>query len=449
MKKISSVLICIAFSICSLAQTEGYAFSSVGIRIYDVSASVLAEVNRIPDKEKRLVQIDCSTLSQSDFNGVIAKLKWVKKLSIEKSSGLIDDINAVGKLKDLEVFHMSNFTTTQNPISLAPLRDLTALKELIISDSQISGADTLRTLVNLQSVSFENSDINTLGFLASMPQLEKLNIAGKHHTFQNYDTLRTLTDLRSLDISENPQATTENVEAFSDFTMLTNVRIASCPLSSLSFLYSSASRLQTFDASSCPNIANFDLLMRASKLKKVNISNTAAKTITFAKNKVDLKDLRLANTEVESIEALASSINLEWLDISNTKVQDISALVGMTKLKRLLMSHCSAVADVKALSGCESLKVFDCSHSQLASIDGLERCTNLSVIDLSYTMVTDLKPLFSAKKIERLTLDKANAQQVQLDVLKKRSPLIIINLRSEVVEEPKATEEPPAEEEGE
>lgn len=87
MKKISSVLICIAFSICSLAQTEGYAFSSVGIRIYDVSASVLAEVNRIPDKEKRLVQIDCSTLSQSDFNGVIAKLKWAKKLSIEKSSG--------------------------------------------------------------------------------------------------------------------------------------------------------------------------------------------------------------------------------------------------------------------------------------------------------------------------------------------------------------------------
>lgn len=79
----------------------------------------------------------------------------------------------------------------------------------------------------------------------------------------------------------------------------------------------------------------------------------------------------------------------------------------------------------------------------------MEGCINLSVIDLSYTMVTDLKPLFSAKKIERLTLDKANAQQVQLDVLKKRSPLIIINLRSEVVEEPKATEEPPAEEEGE
>ncbi len=441
MKKIFSLLICVAFSICSQAQTEGYAFSSVGIRIYDISASVLSEVNRIPDKEKRLVQIDCSALSQSDFNGVIAKLKWAKKLSIEKSSGLIDNINAVGKLKDLEVFHMSNFTTTQNPISLAPLRYLTALKELIITDSQISGADTLRTLVNLQTVSFENTDINTLGFLTSMPLLEKLNIAGKHHTFQNYDTLRTLTNLRSLNISENPQATTENVEAFSDFTMLTNVSIASCPLSSLSFLYSSASRLQTFDARDCPNIANFDLLMRASKLKKVNISNTAAKTITFAKNKVNLKDLRLANTEVESIEALVYSINLEWLDISNTKVQDLLPLTGMAKLKRLFMSNCTAITDLRPLAGCESLKVLDCSHTQLASIEGLETCTNLSVIDLSYTLVTDLKPLFSVKKIERLNLDlhaETSAQQVQLDVLKQQFPLIVVNLRAEVEDaEPK------------
>lgn len=437
MKKIFLLLISVAFSICSVAQTEGYAFSSVGIRIYDVSASVLAEVSRIPDKEKRLVQIDCSALSQSDFNGVIAKLKWAKKLSIEKSSGLISDIDAVQKLKDLEVFHMSNFAATVNPISLAPLRQLTALRELIITNSQICDADTLRTLVNVESVSFENSSINALGFLASMPQLKKLNIAGNHHTFQNYDTLRALTDLRLLDISENPQATTENVEAFSDFSMLTNVNISSCPLSSLSFLYSSASRLQTFEASNCPNISNFDLLMRASKLKKVNISNTEAKTITFAKNKVDLKDLRLANTKVESIEALVSSINMEWLDISNTQVQDLSPLAGMTKLKRFYMPHCNAVTDVKPLAGCEALKVLDCSHSQLSSIEGLETCTNLSVIDLSKTMVTDLKPLFSAKKIERLTLDlhaETTAQQVQLDVLKKRSPLIVINLRTSTEE---------------
>ncbi len=426
MKQIILLINCIIISLYSVAQYNGYALSSAGIRIYDASASVLSEINKIDGKEKRLVQLGAET-SQSDFDNICAKLKWIQKFSIEKTTD-ITDWSSLKKLKDLEYLKIDNGShPTDDSVSLASLAELTSLKEIHILGKRVTDTEVISTLTELESVSFVNTQLASLGFLSQIKGLKKLTLSGTNHTFTNYDTLRKLNQLTTLDVSYNPQATADNLDVFSDVSTLTKVDVSYCEnLKSLGFLYGSTGKLQEFYAVGCTNIGNFDMLIRCQKLKKVDISNSSAKNVKFLVNKLYIKDLRLSHTEVSSISELAQSIELERLDVSYTQVDSINFLHNMTKLKRLNISH-SNITDVSALSGCTALIDFDCSNTPLSSIAGMDQCINLTKINIGHTMISDLTPFYSAKKIKSIIINE-HIQPAELEALKRRSPLIIIDV---------------------
>ena len=408
--------------VCS-AQYNGYSLSSASVRIYDASASVLNEIQKISEIENRLVQFG-TEISQSDFDNVCSKFKWIKKMTVENTEN-ITDLTSVKKLKDLESFQLKKCHSME-PISLAPLAEVASLKEIVVLATDVVDYESLSKLENLESVSFEKSPLASLGFLSQMKQLKKLNISGRSHTFKNYDTLAALNQLTMLDISYNLQATDASMDVFSDVATLTKVNVSECDrLKSLGFLYSSTSRLQEFYGVGCDSIGNFDMLIRATRLKKVDISHSSAKNVTFLKNKVNMKELNVAHTQVASIAELEPNVNLEKLDISYTNVADISVLSVMDKLKRLNISH-TLVTDVSPLAGCISLTDFDCSYTQISSIEGMEQCEKLSRINISYTPIEHLQPFYAAKKIKEIILDD-DILSVHTDALKRRSPLIIIN----------------------
>lgn len=423
-KTIVVVLVFLHIVFCASAQYNGFSLSTAGVRIYDASASVLSEINKVPEIENRLVQVGAD-ISQSDFDNICSKFKWIKKLSIENSEEIID-LSSVKKLKELEYLQLKNCSGADS-ISLAPFAELLSLKTLLIVNTAIYDYETLSSLTNLETLSFEKSPIASLDFLTQMTQLKKLNLLGSNHTFKNYDALGKLQQLTYLNVAGNPQATTDNLDVFSDVATFTKVDVSGCKhLKSLTFLYSSAARLQEFFASGCDSIGNFDILMRAAKLKKVDISNTTAKNITFLRNKVNMKELHIHGTSVQSIEELVDCVNMEILDISSTQVKDVSMLSGMSKLKRLNISS-TEVEDVSALSGCPSLVWFDCTAAHnLASVEGMEACEKLNKVYLGKTLIRDLKPLYAAKKITYIQVDE-EVPQVHLEALQRRSPLIVID----------------------
>ncbi len=419
-----SILSFLLISSSSFGQHKGFSLSTVSVRIYDASASVLSEINKVPDIERRSVLIG-SELSQSDFDDVCSRLKWITKLSVENSHD-ISDLSSVRKLKDLESFQLKKCSPGK-PISLLPLSDVETLKRLFVISTEVVDYESLGALTQLEEISFEKSPITSLDFLASMTQLKSLNVMGANHTFQNYDTLAKLQQLTYLNVSGNPQATSDNLDIFSDVSTLTKVDVSDCDhLKSLGFLYSCVGRLQEFYAVGCDSISNFDALIRASKLKKVDISNSKAKNISFLKNKLNMKELRIHGTLVQSIEELSVCENMEMLDISNTNVSDISTLSVMSKLKRLNISG-TLVDSVSALSGCPSLVWFDGSSAgNLTSLEGMEACEKLNKIYLGHTQVRNLRPLYAAKKISYIQVDE-DVPQVHLEALKRRSPLIVID----------------------
>ncbi len=423
LKTIAVVLVFSHFVFGSFAQYNGFSLSTAGVRIYDASASVLSEINKVPEIENRLVQVGAD-ISQSDFDNICTKFKWIKKLSVE-SSEEIDDLSSVKKLKELEFFQLKKCSPAKD-ISLAPLAECVMLKELNVIATNVCDYEALATLINLENISFENSELHSLGFLSQMKQLKKLNLAGNNHTFQNYDSLGKLNQLTMLNVAGNIQATDDNLDVFSDVTTFTKVTISNCDrIKSLGFLYSSTSRLQEFYAIDCDSIGNFDMLIRAVKLKKVDISHTPAKNVTFLRDKANLKELNASHTLVSSISELETSVNLEKLDISYTSIDDISVLNNMSSLKRLNLSH-TLVTDVSPLAGCVSLTDFDCSHTQIASIEGMENCEKLSRINIGYTLIEHLQPFYSAKKIKEIVMND-NIMSVHIEALQRRSPLIVID----------------------
>lgn len=432
MKKYILLLIVCFTTLSVNAQYNGYSLSTVGIRVYDASASVLSEINKIPDIEKRLVQLG-EDISQSDFDNICSKFKWMKKLSIENTHGQIADLSSVKKLKDLHFFQIKN-GSANDAVSLAPLAEVDSLKELVVFATLITEYEGLSQLTALESVSFEKSPLTSLDFLSEMKQVKRLNLSGSNHTFANYEALAKLNKISSLDVSYNPQATDYNMDVFSDVTTLTVVNVSECDhLKSLSFLYSSTSRLQEFYAVGCDSISNYDMLIRATKLKKVDLSHSATKNVAFLKNKANIRELNISDTKVSSIAELQPSVNIEKLDLSYTDVEDLSVLSEMSKLKRLNLSH-SKVTDVSPLAGCVSLVDFDCSNTQIAKLDGMETCVNLSRINVGNTPLESLRPFYSAKKVKEIIVDE-DMSQVHLDALKRRSPLIIVNYAKQKTQE--------------
>lgn len=423
-KKLVGFLLSVIVSLQLVAQYNGYSLSTRGLRIYDASASVLAEINKIPNIENRLVQVG-EGISQTDFDNICSKFKWMLKLSIEHSSGEITDLSSLKKVKNIEFLQLKNCADDE-PISLAPVAELDSLKELVVVATNIKDYELLSGLSALESVTFDKSPLASLEFLSQMKQLKRLCLSGSTHTFVNYDALGKLNKLTTLDVSYNPQATNDNLDVFSDVATFTKVDVSECDhLKSLGFLYSSTSRLQEFYAVGCDSISNYDMLIRATKLKKVDLSNSATKNVAFLKNKANIKELNVAHTQVASIADLELSTSLEKLDVSYTQVADVSVLAAMSKLKRLNISHTN-VTNVSALGGCVSLTDFDCSHTQIASVDGMETCVNLSKINVGFTPMESLRPFYSAKKVKEIIVDE-DLSPVHLDALKHRSPLIIIN----------------------
>ena len=128
-------MLSVIVSLQLVAQYNGYSLSTRGLRIYDASASVLAEINKIPNIENRLVQVG-EGISQTDFDNICSKFKWMLKLSIEHSSGEITDLSSLKKVKNIEFLQLKNCADDE-PISLAPVAELDSLKELVVVATNI------------------------------------------------------------------------------------------------------------------------------------------------------------------------------------------------------------------------------------------------------------------------------------------------------------------------
>lgn len=185
-----------------------FSFHGDNIEISGMNLTTLEAINKIEDKEERVVTLNLKKITQVDFYRVFDNLPWTRKLAINPSDkNKITTLSPIKKLTQLETIYFDNgFSKPDQKIDLELIAGLKNLKEVSIHNFTIfSNYEILQTLPKLETLKLGGADKNQLDFLASLKSLKKLNLWVSGGDFTDISILGKLTSLRELDISQDQE----------------------------------------------------------------------------------------------------------------------------------------------------------------------------------------------------------------------------------------------------
>ncbi|NOT76217.1 MAG: hypothetical protein HOP08_14915 [Cyclobacteriaceae bacterium] len=169
--------------------------------------------------------------------------------------------------------------------------------------------------------------------------------------------------------------------------------------------------IEEFDLSNNRFITSIEPLSFLTRLKKLNISNTAISDLVPIRNLSDLSELNISNTKVKEISLLRYVVNLTNLNFNDTEVSDISVVEKMTHLQRL-EAGAPNVSDLSTISSLSELTFISLEGSNVASLSPLQNLTQLTEINLSQSPITDIAPLAGLKKVTILEIDSTRITNI-------------------------------------
>jgi Leucine-rich repeat (LRR) protein/uncharacterized protein YjdB len=249
--------------------------------------------------------------------------------SIGKPEGTLykSDVN---KITELDV-------SDKNILDLGGIENLTSLETLNLDSNRKLNVDTiskLNELPNLKYLDLSSTPVDDLSVLSGLIHLQslKLQMNCKYDGFANVDGLKSLTNLKELDLSDNP-------------------------------------------------IGDINGLKDLTNLEKLNLGSTSLKDISALSGLKNLQYLNLNRNDIEDISSLSGLTNLQYLDLGMNPVSNISALSKLTNLQTLLLSKQSNYGGV--------------DYDKISDISALSRLKNLMTLDLSYNQVSDVSSFIS------------------------------------------------------
>jgi internalin A len=161
---------------------------------------------------------------------------------------------------------------------LSPLKDLTALKALNVSSTQVSDLSPLKDLTALKQLRVHSTQVRDLSPLTNLTALQELNVSNTQ--VSNLSPLINLTALKMLSVFQTQ---------VSDLSPLTNL----------------------------------------TALQQLWISNTQLSDLSPLTNLTTLQQLSVHSTQVSDLSPLTNLTALQRLYVSGTQVSDLSPLKGL------------------------------------------------------------------------------------------------------------------------
>lgn len=341
MKKVIQVLLVVCFCfMSSFAENKVKDFEAKygRLTINRATDKAFAAVKKVEDIKDKVLTIG-NVATQKDFDKICTKLNWVKRLQLEHGNKQIANIKAIKNLTSLEELTLKGMKTAKKvPVDLAPLKTLTKLKKLDFYATPVTNTDALASLVNLKDVSFYMSDVDSINFLKSTPDIISLDLYGFGHSFKDYTPLINLKKLEVLNIYMNVQATDKNLEVLKALSGLKEIRMSNCKkVTSLDFL-ENCRNLKELHASWCRGLIDFSAISNMKKLERFKVSDSQLKSIDMVKGYSNLSVVDISGTKVKSIASLEYCPGLKDISCDETEISDISPLYKCKKIYDLSIS---------------------------------------------------------------------------------------------------------------
>ncbi len=267
----------------------------------------------------------------------------------------------------------------------------------------------LSLLIHLQKLTIQDTELEDLGFLASLTELKDLDLTGCHFPGKELTVIAALPNLQRLTLAKCGLSTIANLEGAPNLTYLNlnnntlrNLEVLA-PMTSLMEIHLShnavvdlsqlggLSNLTTLDIS-FNSVTSLDPLAGCTKMTWLDASNNALTALTAVDKLPLLSYLAVEHNGLTDVSILGACVELTELSLASNNITDIGALHTLTKLEIFDFSYNQVGSLPKWGEGC-ALRTIDGSYNQLTSIDSLSKMSDLTYVYMDYNKLTNVDAL--------------------------------------------------------
>lgn len=368
---------------------------------------------------KQITEIETLDISGNQFLTTIAPLSQLTNLKrLDMSDTNIDDIKPIRNLTKLEELNISN-TPVEN---LEALKYAHALRYLELQNTAVTNLATVERLTKLHLLNISDTDIRDLKPISGLPELKVLNIANTP-----LFTLNGLTPIKSLEEVNFTSTSINNLTPLSELEKLQIIKADSTPISSLHPL----GKLQNLKVLSI----NYTTVSTLSPLNDIPNLERIYCDITLI-SKEAARDFMEANPgvlvifESDDLKSWWSELSVSWqnifkqfTEIKNGKPSK-EELAKVTSIDSINLHGNLYIDNIEPLAKLRKVEKIILSKTSVTDLSPLEGMKNLQHLDVSNTPVTDFSAL---RSLVNLKVFKANKTELQnLDMLFRLTRLIRI-----------------------
>jgi Leucine-rich repeat (LRR) protein len=337
----------------------------------------------------------------------LAELKELSSLQLRWHHSL-EDLRPLDQLKNLK--HLDLFTKrpTGDLNGLATLNQLESLEVVIWGDSDLKPLADLTNLRRLVLKVFDAEELDNLGALAKLQNLEELHLELNRGTDYDLTPLGNVRGLKSLRISSCPGPI--DLSPLVKLQELASILLISCrgeidlnPLGEISGL----ERLTLYE---CTAVRDVSPLAKIVGLKFLNLRECSnAANLGDLATLTNLEDLAIppsiTNSDLRKLVQSGLIKNRTGLMLKAPHLTDLSPLASMTKLEKLILEDCYPV-DLSPLAdlGLTELAFRNC-HSRRPQLgDEFEQSTDASRDDTRLVKEWDFAPLARLQSLQDLSI---------------------------------------------
>ena len=275
--------------------------------------------------------------------------------------------------------------------------ELWAVEELDLPDT-VASLEDLPYFTGLHSLSLHHGTGLDLSALSQLPTLRTLDLSGCTLSTAAMNTIVTLSELTSLNLSGCAVA---EIDALIGLQKLETLDLSNNTVSDLTAL-SALLALRELNLTNNP-ITSLSNLKNCTELETLYAGQCAITRIAGLADHTKLKTLVLSSNKITDISALAGCTAIETLDLSGNSISDISVVSGFKKLVDLNVSS-NQITDLPQFDADTPLWHVDISHNQIESLAGLEGNLAVNFINADYNRVKSVAKLESCIMLVRMNL---------------------------------------------
>lgn len=275
--------------------------------------------------------------------------------------------------------------------------ELWAVEELDLPDT-VASLEDLPYFTGLHSLSLHHGTGLDLSVLSRLPTLRTLDLSGCTLSTAAMNTIVTLSELTSLNLSGCAVA---EIDALIGLQKLETLDLSNNTVSDLTAL-SALLALRELNLTNNP-ITSLSNLKNCTELETLYAGQCAITRIAGLADHTKLKTLALSGNKITDISALAGCTAIETLDLSGNSISDISVVSGFKKLVDLNVSS-NQITDLPQFDADTPLWHVDISHNQIESLAGLEGNLAVNFINADYNRVKSVAKLESCIMLVRMNL---------------------------------------------